>query len=83
MEVVAEISESMMPGVVSLPHGFGHGLSGVSLRVAREHAGVSANDVMDDQLMDGLSGCVHFNGVAVGVQPIGASLSVDGPALST
>jgi len=68
VDAIAEISAAMMPGTVSLPHGFGHGLTGVSLRVASERPGVSVNDVTDDSRMDTLSGTSALNGVPVTVR---------------
>ena len=65
----AELTEDMMLGVVSLPHGFGHGRDGVQLRVASDHPGVSVNDLTDDQLLDVLSGNAAFSGVPVTVAP--------------
>ena len=69
--VVAPVSitESLMPGVVSLPHGWGHDREGVQLRVARAHAGVSINDVTDEQALDDLSGNASFSGLSVQVAP--------------
>ena len=61
----AEVTGDMMPGVVSLPHGFGHGRDGVQLSVATNHPGVSVNDLTDDQLIDVLSGNAAFSGVPV------------------
>ncbi len=58
-------SDEMMPGVVSLPHGYGHGLAGTRGEVASRHAGVSCNDVTDDQFVDQLSGNAAVNGVSV------------------
>ncbi|MBX9929359.1 MAG: molybdopterin oxidoreductase family protein [Gemmatimonadaceae bacterium] len=68
-EVVApvEITDAMMPGVVSLPHGWGHARPGVQLRVATAHAGVSINDLTDDQRVDALTGNAAFSGVRVEV----------------
>ena len=43
LEVPVEVSDEMMPGVVSLPHGWGHDRPGTRLSVAREHAGVNNN----------------------------------------
>ena len=60
-----EASDAMRPGVVSLPHGFGHGREGVRLRVAAAHAGASVNDLTDEQLVDGLCGTAAFSGVPV------------------
>jgi anaerobic selenocysteine-containing dehydrogenase len=65
-----EVSDEMMPGVVSLPHGWGHTRSGVRLRVATGRAGVSVNDVTDAQFVDQLTGNVVFNGVPVQVTAI-------------
>jgi anaerobic selenocysteine-containing dehydrogenase len=63
------VTDEVMPGVVSLPHGYGHGREGVRLRVAGEHAGVSINDLTDDRVLDAISGNAAFNGVRVRVQP--------------
>ena len=62
-----EVSETMMPGVVSIPHGWGHGRDGVQLQVAQQHAGVSLNDLTDEQQVDALTGNAAFNGVPVQV----------------
>jgi anaerobic selenocysteine-containing dehydrogenase len=68
-ELVATVavSDEMMPGVVSLPHGFGHGAPGVRLRVAAAHAGVSSNQLADEALLDALSGNAVLNGIPVEV----------------
>ena len=58
-------SDEMMPGVVSLPHGYGHGLAGTRGEVASRHAGVSCNDITDEQFVDRLSGNAAVNGVSV------------------
>jgi anaerobic selenocysteine-containing dehydrogenase len=63
----AEVTNDMVAGVVSLPHGFGHGRDGVQLTVAANHPGVSVNDLTDDQLIDQLSGNAAFSGVPVTV----------------
>ncbi|MFO0598917.1 MAG: molybdopterin-dependent oxidoreductase [Myxococcaceae bacterium] len=68
--VPLEVSEAMMPGVVSLPHGYGHSREGVQLAVASAHAGASVNDLSDDQQVDALSGNAAFNGLAVTVLPL-------------
>ena len=71
-EVVArvEITDELRPGVVSLPHGFGHDLPGVRLAVARAHAGVNVNLVSDDAFLDAPTGNAAFNGVPVAVVPV-------------
>ena len=53
-----------MPGVVSLPHGWGHDADGARLAVAAEHAGVNSNLLADD-LLDVLSGNAVLNGIPV------------------
>ncbi|MFI8560246.1 molybdopterin oxidoreductase family protein [Pseudomonas putida] len=67
LEVEVQACEDMMPGVVSLPHGFGHGRQGVRLQVAQTHPGVSANDLTDERLRDRVSGNAALNGVPVQV----------------
>ncbi|MCE7991103.1 MAG: molybdopterin-dependent oxidoreductase [Roseivirga sp.] len=62
-----EISDEMMPGVVSIPHGFGHNRNGTRWQVAEAHAGVSINDLTDENLLDGISGNTAFSGVEVEV----------------
>ncbi|MBI1809786.1 MAG: molybdopterin-dependent oxidoreductase [Gemmatimonadetes bacterium] len=68
VDVRLETTDAMMPGVVSLPHGWGHGRDGVQLRVAQRHAGASINDLTDDQRTDALSGNAAFCGVPVRVE---------------
>ena len=65
-----EVNETLMRGVVSVPHGWGHGEEGVNLMVARKRPGVSINDVTDDRLIDELSGNAAFSGVPVLVAAI-------------
>ncbi|MFF2553392.1 molybdopterin-dependent oxidoreductase [Nocardia sp. NPDC058058] len=67
LTVDLEPTEDIMPGVVSLPHGWGHGDSDQS--VARAHAGVNANALTDDSLVDAPSGNAVFNGVPVTLTP--------------
>ena len=58
-----------MPGVVSLPHGYGHDRKGIRMAIASEHPGVSCNDLTDDRYLDALSGNAALNGVLVSVVP--------------
>ena len=67
--VPLEVTDSVMPGVVSLPHGWGHGRDGTRLSIANAHAGVSINDLTDDQRIDTLTGNAGFSGVPVQVAP--------------
>lgn len=68
-----ELTDGIMPGVVSLPHGWGHGRDGAQLRIAAAHAGVSINDLTDDQRVDELTGNAAFSGVPVTVRPVRAA----------
>jgi anaerobic selenocysteine-containing dehydrogenase len=67
--VPVNVTDEVMRGVVSLPHGYGHQRGGIKLRVASEHAGASINDLTDDQAVDALSGNAAFSGVPVRVKP--------------
>jgi len=64
-----EVSDEVLPGVVSLPHGWGHDLEGVRLGVARRYAGVNANLLVPGDLVDGPSATHAVNGFPVTVQP--------------
>jgi anaerobic selenocysteine-containing dehydrogenase len=64
-----EVTDAIRPGVVSLPHGWGHDLPGVRLRVAAEHAGVNSNVLADDRALDPLSGTSVLNGIPVELEP--------------
>ncbi|MEO1085714.1 MAG: molybdopterin oxidoreductase family protein, partial [Acidobacteriota bacterium] len=68
IDVPAEVTEELMPGVVSLPHGWGHNRRGVRLQVANEHPGASVNDLTDTELLDELSGNAALSGVPVTVE---------------
>jgi anaerobic selenocysteine-containing dehydrogenase len=67
IEVPVEITDAIMPGVVSLPHGWGHGRPGVRLAVASAHPGASINDVTDEHFVDALTGTAALSGVPVQV----------------
>ncbi|MDP1829110.1 MAG: molybdopterin oxidoreductase family protein [Archangium sp.] len=70
IEVPVEVTDSVMPGVVSLPHGWGHGRTGVRLSVASAHAGVSMNDLTDENVVDQSCGTAVLNGLRVEVCPL-------------
>ncbi len=65
--VPLELSDALMPGVVSLPHGWGHDRPGIRLGVAQAHPGASINDLTDEALVDALSGNASVNGTPVTV----------------
>jgi len=74
-ELIAPVvlSDEMMPGVVSLPHGFGHDAPGARLRVAAAQPGVNSNRLSDENEIDALSGNAVLNGVRVEIGPAGAA----------
>jgi anaerobic selenocysteine-containing dehydrogenase len=67
--IPVEVTDAIRPGVVSIPHGWGHDLDGVELAVARRYAGVNSNLLADDELIDPLSGNAVLNGIPVEVAP--------------
>jgi len=72
VEVPVEVSDEMMPGVVSLPHGWGHDKAGTRLSVANEHPGVNNNLLAPGHLTDPLSNNAVVNGIPVEVSPVPA-----------
>lgn len=70
VELPVEITDDMMPRVVSIPHGFGHGRKGVRLSVAARSPGVSMNDLTDPAIVDDLSGNAVLNGVPVQIRAL-------------
>jgi anaerobic selenocysteine-containing dehydrogenase len=69
VEAVVEISDEIRPGVVSLPHGWGHDRPGTRLSIAREHAGTNTNLLAPGHLLDVPSGNAAVNGIPVEVVP--------------
>ncbi len=70
IEVPTELSDEVMPGVVCLPHGFGHREGGTRLAVAREHQpGANANRLTDEEALDPWSNTSVANGIPVQVEP--------------
>ena len=67
LQAQVHISAEMMPGVVSLPHGWGHDLPGAQLSVAAQRPGVNLNALLNEQLRDPLSGNAVLSGVEVRV----------------
>jgi anaerobic selenocysteine-containing dehydrogenase len=66
--VIVTITDEVMPGVVSLPHGFGHQAAADTLRVAGALPGASANALTDDQRVEPVIGNSILNGVAVTIE---------------
>jgi anaerobic selenocysteine-containing dehydrogenase len=71
--VPVEVSEEMMPGVVSIPHGWGHSRAGNQLEVARQYAGESINDLTHTGAIDALCGTAAFSGTPVLVDTLDQS----------
>jgi anaerobic selenocysteine-containing dehydrogenase len=69
VDAPVEVTDSVRQGVVSLPHGWGHGVAGTQMGVAAEKAGVNSNILTDDQVMDPLSGNAALNAIPVTLQP--------------
>jgi anaerobic selenocysteine-containing dehydrogenase len=72
IELPVQVTEDVMPGVVSIPHGWGHDAPGAALRVAAAHAGVSSNVLADEELVEPLSGTAVLNGIPVELAPVRA-----------
>lgn len=78
--VPVAVTGDIMPGVVSLPHGYGHRRQGTGQRIAAEHAGISTNDLTDELAVDAPSGNAAFNGTPVRVRPAEAPPAASIPA---
>ncbi len=70
IEVPVEVTDAVMPGVVSIPHGWGHDVDGVRMEVASAHAGSNSNVLADELLLDPLSGNAVLNGIPVELAPV-------------
>lgn len=65
VELPCEVTPNIAPGVVSIPHGYGHARGGTNVLIAEAHAGVSINDLTDELALDELTGNAAFSGVRV------------------
>jgi anaerobic selenocysteine-containing dehydrogenase len=70
VDAPVQVTDAVRPGVVSLPHGWGHDRPDTRLRVAAERAGVNSNVLADDEAMDPLSGTSVLNGIPVTVSAV-------------
>jgi anaerobic selenocysteine-containing dehydrogenase len=70
VELAAEVTDGIMSGVVSIPHGWGHDMKGVDMEVAERYSGVNSNILTDGELMDPLSGNSVLNGIPVTVEAL-------------
>jgi anaerobic selenocysteine-containing dehydrogenase len=71
-----QVTDAIMPGVVSLPHGWGHDVAGTAQRVAAEHPGVNSNLLADELVLDAVSGNAVLNGIPVELAPVRAAAAV-------
>ena len=70
--VPVEVTDAVMPGVVSMPHGWGHGADGTAMAAAAAHAGANSNVLSDELVVEPLSGNAVLNGIPVEVAPVPA-----------
>jgi hypothetical protein len=80
IELPVEVTDEVMEGVVSIPHGWGHGEPGVALAVAAAHPGANSNVLADERLLDAPSGNAVLNGIPVAVE---SAAIVSEPAQAT
>jgi anaerobic selenocysteine-containing dehydrogenase len=71
VDAVVELTSDIRERVVSLPHGWGHDMSGTRMNVAAKRAGVNSNVLTDENEMDPLSGNSVMNGIPVTITPVG------------
>jgi len=69
VEIPVEVTDAVMPGVISIPHGWGHDVDGIRMHVAAAHAGTNSNFLADEALIDPLSGNAVLNGIPVALAP--------------
>jgi anaerobic selenocysteine-containing dehydrogenase len=75
VEAEVEISDEMMPGVVSLPHGWGHDQPGTQMSIAAAQPGANLNALLDENSRDPLSGNAVLTGIAVLMEPVARPLA--------
>ncbi len=68
VEIPIEISDTILSGVLSMPHGWGHNRKGTNIHIAQEHAGVSINDLTDTRNIDELTANADFSGTRVKIE---------------
>jgi anaerobic selenocysteine-containing dehydrogenase len=67
---MVEITSDLMPGVVSLPHGFGHDVEESRMAVAKAHPGTNMNALTDNGAYDEASGTAVLSGTRVRIEPV-------------
>lgn len=78
LTATVEVTEDIRPGVVSLPHGWGHDVDGTEQGVARDHAGVNSNVLTDEAVVEPFTGTAVLNGIPVTLSPVAAPLAAAG-----
>ncbi len=78
VEIPVEVTDAIMPGVVSIPHGWGHDQPGAQLAVASRNPGVNATILSSEHLTDALLGNAVLNGIPVSVRAAAASSAQHG-----
>jgi anaerobic selenocysteine-containing dehydrogenase len=76
IEITVEITDAVMPGVISIPHGWGHDEPGIQLSVAAEHPGANSNLLANEAGIDPLSGNAILNGIPVEVAAVASPVAV-------
>jgi anaerobic selenocysteine-containing dehydrogenase len=74
IDVLVEVSDEVMPGVVSLPHGWGHDMPDTRQRIANSRPGANANWIIDSGHLDVPSATTILNGVAVKLESLPANI---------
>jgi anaerobic selenocysteine-containing dehydrogenase len=82
VDAPVEVTDEIRPGVVSLPHGWGHDREGAGLDVARAHAGTNSNVLTDEDVVEPLTGTAVLNGIPVAVTPVPATAAGSEPVAS-
>jgi anaerobic selenocysteine-containing dehydrogenase len=80
VDAPVEVTDAIMPGVVSIPHGWGHDAPGARMGVAAEHAGVNSNLLSDETDVEPLSGNAVLTGIPVEVAPVREPAAAPAPA---
>ncbi len=75
VEAEVEITDEMMPGVISLPHGWGHGQPGTQMAIAASQPGANLNALLDENQRDPISGNAVLSGVAVQMEPVASAVA--------
>ena len=69
IEIPVEITDAILPGVASIPHGWGHNSPHIKMRLASAHAGINSNVLADEEMIDFPSGNAVLCGIPICVKP--------------